>query len=90
MKDFKKLDSDYILLFVDDTHKILWLWLGNNVTTRMKFISAKQAPAIREKYGLNYKIITIDNGNEPPDFKEMIKKIKPEDDDDFKQGSFRV
>lgn len=82
MKDFKKLDSDKILLFVDHKRSIIWLWLGIKVTTRMKFIFVKQAQNIREKYGSTYKIIAVDKGNEPSDLKEMIEKFKPGDDDE--------
>ena len=63
------LDSDFILLFVDHKHYRVWLWHGSNTTTRMKFISAKLAPNIRDRYGLGYKITAVDEGNEVAGFK---------------------
>ncbi|MHA1150464.1 MAG: hypothetical protein ACTSR8_19780 [Promethearchaeota archaeon] len=66
------LDSDFILLFVDPKRYRVWIWQGSNATTRMKFISAKIAPSIRDKYGIAYKITSVDEGNETLAFKIMI------------------
>jgi len=73
------LNLDSVYYFVDPQHFKVWLWHGYNTTTRMKFISAKMAPAIRDKYGIAYKIVAVDQGNEPPDFLEMLAT------DDFDQ-----
>ena len=69
---YELLDSDFILLFVDEAHYRVWVWQGSNTTTRMKFISAKIAPNIRDKYGIAYKITAVDDGNETLAFKIMI------------------
>ncbi|MBD3194889.1 MAG: hypothetical protein GF317_07535 [Candidatus Lokiarchaeota archaeon] len=69
---YEILDSDYTLLFVDPHRYRVWIWHGANVTTRMKFISAKIAPKIRDKYGIAYKITTVDEGNETMAFKIMV------------------
>ena len=66
------LDDDFILLFVDPLHFRVWLWHGYNTTTRMKFIAAKMAPAIRDKYGIAFKITAVDQDNEPQGFLSMI------------------
>ncbi len=66
------LDSDFILLFVDPKRYRVWIWQGNNVTTRMKFISAKQAPSIRDRHGIAFKITAVDDGNETNVFKAMV------------------
>lgn len=63
------LDSDFVLLFIDPAHFRAWLWHGNNTTTRMKFIAAKLAPSVRDRYGLGYKITAVDDGNETSGFK---------------------
>lgn len=73
MTDSTKLDSDYILIFIDDKRSTVWIWQGSNVTTRMKFISAKLAPSVRDKFNSAYKIIAVDDGNEPSAFKEMLE-----------------
>jgi len=63
------LDPDFILLFVDSKRYRIWLWHGSNTTTRMKFIAAKLAPSIRDRYGIGFKIEAVDEGNETLGFK---------------------
>ncbi len=69
---YELLDSDFILLFMDSTRYRVWIWQGSNTTTRMKFISAKIAPNIRDQFGIAYKITAVDEGNETLAFKIMI------------------
>jgi hypothetical protein len=66
------LDDDFILLFVDPQHFRVWLWHGYNTTTRMKFIAAKMAPAIRDKHGIAFKITAVDQDNETNAFLVMM------------------
>ncbi len=63
------LDSDFVLLIVDPTRYRVWIWHGSNSTTRMKFIAAKLAPSIRDRYGIGFKISAVDEGNETLGFK---------------------
>jgi len=62
------LDDDFVLLFADPQHFRVWLWHGYNTTTRMKFIAAKMAPAIRDKHGIAFKITAVDQDNETHGF----------------------
>jgi hypothetical protein len=66
------LDDDFVLLFVDPQHFRVWLWHGYNTTTRMKFIAAKVAPAIRDKHGIAFKITAVDQDNEAHGFLVMM------------------
>lgn len=66
------LDSDFILLFIDPTRYRVWIWHGSTTTTRMKFIAAKLAPSIRDRYGIGFKISAVDEGNETLGFKIMV------------------
>ena len=66
------LDDDFVLLFVDPQHFRVWLWHGYNTTTRMKFIAAKRAPAIRDKHGIAFKITAVDQDNEAHGFLVML------------------
>jgi len=68
----EKLDSDKILLFVDPKRYRIWMWHGRNTSTRSKFIAAKQAPSIRDRYGTDFKIVAVDEGNEPSGFWSLI------------------
>ena len=63
------LDPDFVLLFVDPSRYRVWIWHGSNTTTRMKFIAAKLAPSIRDRYGIGFKISAVDEGNETSSFK---------------------
>ncbi|MFX1418905.1 MAG: hypothetical protein ACFE9N_08310 [Promethearchaeota archaeon] len=63
------LDPDFVLLFIDPTRYRVWIWHGSNTTTRMKFIAAKLAPSIRDRYGIGFKISAVDEGNETVGFK---------------------
>ncbi len=63
------LDPDFVLLIVDPSRYRVWIWHGSNTTTRMKFIAAKMAPSIRDRYGIGFKISAVDEGNETLGFK---------------------
>jgi hypothetical protein len=63
------LDPDFVLLFIDPSRYRVWIWHGSNTTTRMKFIAAKLAPSIRDRYGIGFKIGAVDEGNETLGFK---------------------
>ena len=67
----KSLNHDLILLFVDPEHSRIYIWEGKYVTTRMKFLSAQLAPNIRDKYGIDYSITTVDDGDETLAFKNF-------------------
>ncbi|MFX1307789.1 MAG: hypothetical protein ACFFBF_15060 [Promethearchaeota archaeon] len=38
----------------------------------MRFIAVHLAPSIRDKYGMGFEIVTIEEGNEPLEFKIAI------------------
>jgi len=66
------LDSEFILLFVDPKRYRVWIWHGAETTTRMKFIAAKLAPSIRDRFGIAFRITAVDEGNEVLGFKVML------------------
>ena len=65
-------NSFSIFIIVDPLDKDIWLWIGKNASIRKKFIATQNAPNIRDSYGVDFKIATIDQGNEPPEFKEIV------------------
>jgi hypothetical protein len=67
------LDSTKILLFVDHKNNRIWIWEGKKTTAKMKFISAQRAPYIRDKFGFNYNITSIDDGDETSEFKNLLE-----------------
>jgi hypothetical protein len=66
------LDSNYIYIIVDPADKEIWIWNGKFSNVRMKFIATQQAPLIRDQYGIDFKISTIDEGEENQEFKDFI------------------
>ena len=66
------LDHDEILIFIDDLNSRVWIWEGRNTSPRMKFMSADFAPFIRDQYACDYNITTIDDGDEPIEFKIIL------------------
>ncbi|MFW9828446.1 MAG: hypothetical protein ACFFEY_12720 [Candidatus Thorarchaeota archaeon] len=69
---FELLDSDKILLFVDSHNKKVWIWEGENVSPRMKFISAQIATKIRDKHDITFSISSVDEGEETAAFKILV------------------
>ncbi|MFX1572411.1 MAG: hypothetical protein ACFFB0_06650 [Promethearchaeota archaeon] len=69
---YELLDPEFILLFVDPKSYRVWIWHGAESTTRMKFIAAKLAPTIRDRFGIAFRITAVDEGNEMLGFKVMV------------------
>jgi len=65
-------DHFSIFIIVDPLGKEIWMWIGENASIRKKFIATQNAPNIRDKYGIDFRIVTVDEGNEPPEFKEIV------------------
>lgn len=70
------LNIDKILFFIDSLNSKLWVWEGKNTNTKMKFIAARIASTIRDKYGITYSITIIDEDNEPEEFLNMLELEK--------------
>ena len=75
------LHDDFVLLFVYPQLFTVWLWLGNDTTTEMKFKAAKRAPFIRDRHSIAFKIATVDQDNETKDFLVMIGLAEEKDED---------
>ncbi|MFX1277278.1 MAG: hypothetical protein ACFFAH_08710 [Promethearchaeota archaeon] len=69
------LYHDLVLVIVDSEHKAVWIWKGRAATTRMKFLAAQLTPTIRDRYGIDYTIISVDDGDEPQEFKKTCGLI---------------
>ena len=66
------LDSNYIYIIVIPIDKDILIWQGTNATIRMKFIATQKAPQIRDKYGVDFKISAVEEGEESSGFKEIL------------------
>jgi len=72
VKLYELLDPAFSLLFLDANHYKAWVWHGTETSTRMKFLTAKLAPSVRDKGAVAMKISTVDDGSEPMAFKIMV------------------
>ncbi|MHA1731649.1 MAG: hypothetical protein ACTSU5_06880 [Promethearchaeota archaeon] len=68
------LDPGECYICVDDRARVVYLWKGENSRIRSKFIGAKKSQEVRGQVGLNYKVVPIDQGDEPPEFQEAIEQ----------------
>jgi len=73
---FSILNIDKILFFIDSLNSTVWVWEGKNTNTKMKFIAARIASTIRDKYGITYNITIVDQDNEPERFLAMLQLEK--------------
>ena len=69
---YTPLDSSSIFIIVDPVHKVVWIYHGEKVSIRKKFIATQKAPNIRDMYGVDFKIVAVDEGSEPSEFKEIV------------------
>ncbi|MCD6164711.1 MAG: hypothetical protein J7J30_04690 [Candidatus Odinarchaeota archaeon] len=74
LKDIE-LRSDDVVVIVEDNKKNIFIWKGINAPVRKKFISARSAWKLRGELGPLYKVVSIDEGEEPEDFLNLIKSL---------------
>lgn len=73
-----ELNTERVLIIVDDDNRKIWLWKGAEAGVRKKFIAARQGQAVRSQRGLVYKVMSIDGGEEPDAFLTLLgEKPKP-------------
>ncbi|HME53497.1 MAG TPA: hypothetical protein VKM55_14830 [Candidatus Lokiarchaeia archaeon] len=56
----------------DELAKTIWLWKGLKAKIRAKFIGAKKSQELRGQVGLSNRVVSIDQGDEPPEFLKAI------------------
>ena len=69
---YTSLNSSSIFIIVDPVNKTVWIYHGEKVSIRKKFIATQQAPNIRDMYGVDFKVVAVDEGSEPFEFKEIV------------------
>lgn len=62
------LTSTFVVCVIDDETKSIYLWKGSQAGVRRKFIGARVATNLRTEYGFQFKVRSIDEGEEPPTF----------------------
>ncbi|MHA1671860.1 MAG: hypothetical protein ACTSV5_15000 [Promethearchaeota archaeon] len=66
------LNSNLIYIILNRYNKEIIIWHGSNTNIRMKFIATQEAPKIRDKFGIDFRISAIDEGDESSIFKEIV------------------
>ena len=66
------LNSEMVVLLVDEATKRIYLWKGAKARVRRKFIAARVSQDLRGKKGLSFKVESIDQGDEPAKFIQII------------------
>ena len=69
---YTSLNSSSIFILVDPVNKTVWIYHGEKVSIRKKFIATQKAPNIRDMYGVDFKIVAVDEGSEQSEFKEIV------------------
>lgn len=69
LSSMSDLANDNVFLVADENARKIFIWKGEKAPVRRKFISAKAAQQMRqEKYGMVYRIESLDPGLEGADF----------------------
>lgn len=66
------LNSEMVVLLVVPQTKMIYLWKGSNAKVRRKFIAARVSQDLRGQKGLNFKVDSIDHGDEPQGFLNVV------------------
>jgi hypothetical protein len=66
------LNTGECYLLFDELGKCIWLWKGKKARIRSKFIAAKKSQEMRGQVGLSNRVVSIDEGEEPPEFLNVI------------------
>lgn len=68
------LQSDQVLIIIDDDLKLIFLWKGKNSSVAKKFIGARLSQSVRGEKGLLYKVLPVDQEEEPPELLGIYEK----------------
>ena len=68
-------NSNMVVIIVNHFDKLIWIWQGKNSNIKMKVIATQEAPKIRDVYGIDYKISTVDEGIETEKFNSYFDLI---------------
>ena len=79
-----KLSSDACYVIVSYEYRKVYLWIGKNSNVRSKFIGAKKSQDIRRKLSNDFRVVSLNEGEEDSDFlKLMSGKITKKKRDDY-------
>lgn len=83
-----KLDSGECYIIVSDDTRKVYLWIGLKSSVRSRFIASKRVQETRDRVGMHYGIIQLDEGQEDPEFLKLIGDSDKEGPDNDGLSSF--
>ena len=66
------LVSSSIFLIIDFVDKKVWIWHGKNASIRKKIIATQNEANVRDRHGVDFKIVAVDEGGELSEFKKIV------------------
>jgi len=70
----ESLQPDRVFCIVDDANKNVYIWLGKEANVRKRFVGAQTASKIRGELSTGFRVRSLDQGDEPPDFFNSLKR----------------
>jgi hypothetical protein len=68
------LTEDKVIIFTDAKKERIYIWKGENAPVRKRFAASRAASRLRVDEGLHFKVVSIDPGDNNPEFQELIGK----------------
>lgn len=62
------LGSEKVVIVVAERQKKIYLWKGKRSSVKKKFVGARKAADLRAEWGLTFKVVAVDEGEEDSDF----------------------
>ncbi len=73
----ESLQSDCVYSVIDESTKSIWLWIGKLAGVRKRFVGARTANNLRNDLGTGFRVKSIDEGEEGPQFFSALSAAHP-------------
>lgn len=70
------LRENEIYILINDVIKKVFLWIGSTVSVRSRFIGARSANLIQRNKGIDYRVVSVQQRDEPPEFHHTLSLIE--------------
>jgi len=72
LKDLDVLYASQTYVMVNNSSKHIFIWIGNEATAGIRFLGAHLAHQLQQRKGFTYRVISIDQENEPDEFIKIL------------------
>ncbi|MBD3350237.1 MAG: hypothetical protein GF364_02010 [Candidatus Lokiarchaeota archaeon] len=69
------LNPDECYIINNDEQRVIYLWKGSQCSVRKKFIGAQKSQEVRGQVGMHYKVVPIDEGDEPQAVLDILDEV---------------